>query len=69
MQLLAASQDLETSVAKKNNAHLGHRTQMIQAGPDLEASFLRSSFHGSKNTMQAAKGGRQLNSPPQLSQV
>lgn len=42
---------------------------MIQARPDLEASFLRSSFHGSKNTMQAAKGGRQLNSSPQLSQV
>lgn len=39
---------------------------MIQASSDLKASFQQPSFHVSKNTTQAAMGGKQLNTPTQL---
>lgn len=40
----------------EDTAHVGHRTLMIWIGPDLKASFLQSSFHGSKKNYAKYQG-------------
>lgn len=40
----------------ENTAYLGHRTQMIWAVSDLKASFMWSSFHGSRKYYVSSQG-------------
>lgn len=50
----------------EDTSHLGYRTLMIRAGPDLQASFLPSRFHSSRKYYESYQMKKALNSPTQL---
>ena len=39
----------------EDTSHLGYRTLMIRAGPDLQASFLPSRFHSSRKYYESCQ--------------
>lgn len=50
----------------KDTTHLGHVTQIIQAGSNMKRSFLQSSLHGIRNDYAIYQGGETITSPTQL---
>lgn len=50
----------------EDTTHLGHGTQIIQAGSNVKHSFLQSSLHGIRKDYAIYQEGKAINSPTQL---